>query len=265
MQFTENRKNGLVYMTAPDIKVPHAFTTRFGGVSRGIYESLNLTFSHDDDPACVRENYRLLGLATGIDTSSMAFTHQVHGNTVRLCTPGDIHTLETPIPYDADGLVTGCRGLGLICFTADCVPVLLWDEKNRAIGAVHCGWRSSVLDILANALSLMGELGAPAEDIHAAIGPSIGACCFQVGYEVVEAAQALVGPCPGLWHPQAGHEGKYLLDLRGVNRLRLIQLGLRPENISVSGECTMCMSGKYWSHRKTMGRRGVQAALIVLP
>ena len=265
MSFQTHQKNGLVYLTAPTIPVRHAFTTRLGGVSTGALASLNLGTKRGDDPAAVRENYRLLGEATGIDTAHMAFTRQVHGAEVRTVTHRDAHTLFTDVPYEADGLVTSERGLALICFTADCVPVLLCDAVHGVIAAVHCGWRSSVADILGCAVEKMGALGAEPTAITAAIGPAIGPCCFEVGGEVVEAAQTLLGgPCPALWRAEEGKAGKYLLDLKGVNRLRLLQLGLREENIAVSGACTMCSSETFWSHRKTQGRRGTQGALIVL-
>ncbi len=264
MKFIEHEKNGLLWLTAPNIKARHGFTTRFGGVSRGHLASLDLGTHRGDSEENVRENYRRLGAALGIDCGCMAFTRQVHGNAVRAVTEADIHTLYTEVPYEADGIVTATPGLALICFTADCVPVLLWDGKNRAIAAVHCGWRSSVADILAGALTEMEALGAERGDIHAAIGPAISRCCFQVGGEVIAAAEALIGPCPELWEEQAGYEGKFLLDLKGVNRRRLVQLGVPEENIALSDDCTMCLHEKYWSHRKTAGRRGSQGAVIVL-
>lgn len=265
MIFTENCVNGVVYMTAPTIKVRHAFTTRYGGVSKGIFESLDLSTSRGDKPEAVQENYRRLGEAVGIDTSCMAFTRQVHGNRVRVVTAEDVHALFTDVPYEADGVVTRERGLALICFTADCVPVLLCDHENGVIAAVHCGWRSSVADILGNAVSQMRLLGAEEEHICAAIGPSISRCCFEVGGEVIAAADKLLGgEMDGLYEPEERRAGKFLLDLKGVNRRRLIQLGVREENISVSDECTMCSHEKYWSHRKTNGQRGSQASLIVL-
>lgn len=265
MTFRENRKNGVVYMTAPIISARHAFTTRLGGVSRGIFASMNLGTGRGDSDAAVGENYRLLGEALGIDTGHMAFTRQVHGTAVRIVDEGDVHELFSPVPYEADGIVTAVPGLALICFTADCVPVLLHDPVNRVIAAVHCGWRSSVGDILGRAVEAMGSLGAEPESIRAAIGPAIGYCCFQVGGEVIESARSWLGDdLEGLYRRDSSGEGKFLLDLRGANARRLSRLGLREENIAVSGECTKCSPEKYWSHRYTNGRRGSQGALIVL-
>ncbi len=265
MTFSENNIGGVRFMTASTISARHAFTTRFGGVSEGIYASMNLGTGRGDEDEKIRENYRLLGEATGINVQQMAFTKQVHKTDVRIATMADVHELFTAVPYEADGIVTDIPGLALICFTADCVPVLLHDPIHNVIGAVHCGWRSSVGDILGKAVKAMLSLGAQPEHIHAAIGPAISFCCFQVGAEVVEAAREyLGGDIESLYRPDPEAEGKFLLDLKACNARRLRQLGLREENIAVSGECTKCSHEKYWSHRYTGGQRGSQGALIVI-
>lgn len=264
MIFTgHTHQNGVHYMTAPVITARHAFTTRIGGVSEGHLASLNLGSNRGDVPERVFENYRLLGEAVGVDVRRMAFTKQVHGAVVRTVDEADVHTFGTDVPYEADGIVTNVQGLALICFTADCVPVLLHDAAAGVIAAVHCGWRSSVADILGNAVSAMTALGAVPEHICAGIGPAISRCCFEVGTEVIEAAEAyLGGDIEGLY--SAGMPGKHYLDLKGANARRLLQLGLRETNIAVSEECTVCSHEKYWSHRYTCGQRGSQGALIVL-
>jgi len=264
MTFTEHKSpNGVVYMTAAAIRVRHGFSTRLGGVSRGDLAGLNLGSNRGDEQARVFENYRLLGEATGIDVHHMAFTKQVHGNEVRIVTEADVHVFGTEIPYEADGVVTDVPGLALICFTADCVPVLLCDDRNGVAAAVHCGWCSSVSDILGNAVAKMCALGAEPEQICAGIGPAISECCFEVGEEVIAAADAYLGGATnGLYVP--GNPGKYYLDLKHANARRLLQLGLQERNIAVSDECTFCSHEKYWSHRYTKGQRGSQGALIVL-
>lgn len=263
MAFIENNSGGLIYMTSSLIGARHAFTTRFGGVSAGEFATLNLGSNRGDDPAAVRENYRRLSALMGADIDGCAVTWQVHGNVVRTVGLGDRHVCMSAVPYEADGLVTGERGLPLICFTADCVPVLLWDRRGRAVGAVHCGWRSSVGDILKNAVESMEALGAERGDIRAALGPSIGACCFETDDDVPRAVERyLSGDTAGLFVRRP--DGKTLVDLRAANARRLTQLGLPAENIDVSAECTVCSHEKYWSHRYTGGRRGSQAAAIVL-
>ena len=168
-----------------------------------------------------------------------------------------------PVPYEADGIVTNVKGLPILCMVADCVPVLLWDGEHGVAGAIHCGWRSSVTDILKNALEQMGTLGAEPACTRAAIGPSIGACCFETDDDVPQAIQTyLSGDTAGLFTRRP--DGKTLVDLRAANARRLLQLGLDPEHIDISHECTMCSHDKYWSHRYTKGRRGSQGAVIVL-
>ena len=266
MTFTEHTApNGVVYQTAAVIPCRHAFTTRIGGVSTGDQTGLNLSVHRDGCFAHVAENYRRLGEATGIDTARMAFTRQVHGSVVRTVTAADVHDLATEVPYEADGLVTNEPGLALICFTADCVPALLCDSAHGVIAAVHCGWRSSVADVLGNALEAMRALGAQPETTAAAIGPALSRCCFEVGGEVIEATEAyLRGDTAGLYERAEGREGKYFLDLKWANARRLKQLGVPEGAIAVSDECTFCLPEKYWSHRYTKGRRGNQGALIVL-
>lgn len=264
MPFSENNSNGVVYMTADFLGARHAFTTRFGGVSGGVYSSLNLGENRGDEAENVIENHRRLFDALELDPSRKVFTRQVHGAEVRTVTEADAHELFAPIPYEADGLVTNVPGLALVIFIADCVPVLLCDREAGVVAAVHCGWRGTVGDILGAALEKMCGLGARPESIRAAVGPSIGYCCFETGPEVPGAIDELLsGETQGLIR-QGANYGKCMVDLRGVNARRLTQLGLSKANIEVSGECTMCMSEKYWSHRATGGVRGSQAAVIAL-
>ena len=182
---------------------------------------------------------------------------------MRVVTGADRHVCMSAVPYEADGLVTNERGLPIMCFVADCVPALLCDGENSVIAAVHCGWRSSVADILGETVKKMCALGAKPESIHAAMGAAIGRCCFETDDDVPEAvAKYLGGETEGLFDRRA--DGKTMVDLRAANARRLIQLGLKAENIDISWECTMCSHEKYWSHRYTKGRRGSQAAAIVL-
>ena len=264
--FTEEEKNGIRYMRSDLIPAFHAFSTRRGGVSRGDYASLNFGTSQGDDPESVKENYRRWTGLFGAASDGCCVTLQVHGNCIRTVTAADTHAPLADVPYEADGLVTGEKGLPIFCFTADCVPILLWDGENRAAGAVHCGWKSSVADILKNTVEAMEALGAERKAIRAVIGPSIGACCFETGRDVPEAvSRYLSGDTDGLWTVRA--DGKYMVDLKLANRRRLIQLGLPEEQIDVSPECTMCTPDKYWSARYCARHgfaRGSMCAGIVL-
>ncbi len=261
--FKENKLNGCVYMTSDKIAARHMFTTRIGGVSSGVYASWNLGENRGDEPENLRENYRLAGEIMGCGTDDFVVTKQVHGIEVRLADENDRHVIGTERSFDADGLVTNIKNLPLMIYIADCVPVLLCDEKAQVIAAVHCGWKSSVADILGVAVGKMQALGAKPENIKAAIGASIGKCCFECDDDVPNAVtKYLGGDTEGLFEKKP--DGKTHVDLRMANRRRLLQLGLKDENIDVSAECTMCMSEKYWSHRATDGVRGSMAAAIML-
>lgn len=262
MAFFEDNKNGLVYMRSDLLPLRHAFTTRLGGVSTGEWATLNLGSNRGDDPAAVRENYRRVTELFGAGIDDCVVTKQVHGTEVRVVTEKDRHICMSAVPYEADGLVTNVRGLPIFCFVADCVPVLLGDAEAGVIAAVHCGWRSSVGDILGEALKKMRGLSAEPGRIRAAIGPSIGSCCFETDRDVPDAIEAWLGGTEGL--VERRQDGKYLVDLRGANARRLTQLGVPAVQIDVSDECTFCSHEKYWSHRYTRGRRGSQAAGIVL-
>ncbi len=262
--FLEVEENGLVYMRSTAIPLRHAFTTRFGGVSSGHLSSLNLISNHGDAPENILENFRRVAALFGAGPDDCAVTKQVHGNAVRVVTEADRHVCLSQVPYEADGIVTATPGLPVFCFTADCVPVLLCDAGAGVVGAVHCGWRSSVADILRNALDAMKSLGSVPEHVCAAIGPAIGFCCFETDDDVPNAVTALLGgDTEGLFRRRA--DGKTMVDLRGANARRLMQLGVPASQIDISEECTFCSHEKYWSHRYTKGMRGGQAACICLP
>lgn len=264
MPFSEISYKELMYMKAPTIPYTHCFTTRWGGVSEGPLKSLNLGENRGDSEENVRENYRRLLEALGLPEQKICFTRQVHKNEVRVVTDEDRRELFSPFKYEADGIVTNVRGLPLMCFTADCVPVLLCDPDAGVAGAVHCGWRSTVSDILSVAVNKMTQLGACAANLRAAIGPAIDMCCYETEGEIPRAIDGLLGADTDGAYFAVGDTGKYMVDLKQTNRLRLLQLGLRDENISVSDECTCCNNDRYWSHRYTNGERGSQGALIVI-
>lgn len=263
MAFVEHRVQNIVYTTSSNISAVHAFTTRFGGVSEGIYSSLNLGQNLGDEPARVQENFRLLGAALGFEPGELVFSRQVHKTDVRLVGKADRHEPYAPTPYEADGLITAEKGVPLIIVTADCVPILLHDPVREAIGAVHAGWRGTVADIIGKAVAEMHSLlGCSPLNIRAVIGPCISLCCFETGPEVPEAVKSALGDDASLFiQPSAD---KYMVDLKGINKRLLERAGVLPGNIETSDECTSCLSNKYWSHRATKGKRGSQASVIML-
>ena len=259
MSFTENNKNTVVYMTAPNISTTHAFTTRIGGVSSGIFESLNLAQRAGDEPDKVMENYIRICNAIGISTDDIVRSTQVHGTNIRVVTRDDRGGLLKPDEPQADGLVTNSPGVALMVFAADCVPILLHDPVKKAVGAVHAGWRGTVANIVGVAVRKMAdEFGCSPVDIRAAIGPCISACCFATDSDVADAVKEALPENADDLIKQHGH--KYKVDLKETNRILITKAGLT--DIAVSDECTSCLDKKYWSHRKTQGNRGIQTAVI---
>lgn len=263
MPFVENEAGSLIFMTSSNIAAPHAFTTRHGGASGGIYTSLNLGQNVGDAPENVRRNYEIFAAALGFDPERVALSRQVHGTTIRLVTQENVISPFMPVPYEADGLITAEKDIPLLIFTADCVPILLHDPVCGAIGAVHAGWRGTVADIIGHAVRKMtASFGSNPSDIRAAIGPCISQCCYETGDDVKDGVYNILGAEAALFIGSRGD--KHMVDLKGVNRRLLERSGLKPENIEISPECTSCLSDKYWSHRVTKGRRGSQASAIMM-
>ena len=261
MSFIKHSDRGVVYMAAPNIKADHAFTTRFGGVSAGVYASMNLGLGSGDSIEHIRENYSLLCAALGITVSDIVCSRQVRGADVRAVTYADRGGLFTPYSPEADALVTCDPGAALLVFTADCVPILLHDPVRGACGAVHSGWQGTAAGVVVAAVGeMVSRYGCNASDITAAIGPCISECCFETDRDVPDAMAGMLGDDLGACMRE--QNGKFMVDLKKANKLLLNRAGLH--DISISDECTSCRCDKYWSHRKTAGSgRGSQAAIIV--
>ena len=269
MNIIEHNKNGLVYLTADGFEaaggVAHGFSTRLGGVSEGIYATLNLGMNRGDAPDRVRENYRRFCAAIGADMGNIVCASQVHGDTVRTVTAADLGIgLDEPEPWQADGLVTDIPGVTLAVYSADCLPILLYDPVRRVVGAVHAGWRGTALGIAAKAVERMVDCyGCDRLDILAAVGPGISKCCFETHEDVPNAMTAAMagGVLPFI---QLKDNGKFAVDLKGINAKRLELAGVTPDHIAICGDCTACMRDKYWSHRIMGTQRGSMAAMIEL-
>ncbi len=245
--------------------VAHGFSTREGGVSEGIYASLNLGLNRGDAREKVLENYRRFTAAIGADYDGIVCAKQVHGDTVRAVTTADRGKgIHVPGDFEADGLVTDVPGLCLAVFTADCLPILLYDPVRRVAAAVHAGWRGTAMGIAGRAVEKMTDgYGCRPGDILAAIGPGISLCCFETDEDVPNAMTEAMG-AGALRYIQVRDNGKFHVDLKGMNALRLERAGLTPEHIALSDVCTMCSHDRFWSHRATRGQRGSMAAMIQL-
>ena len=239
----------------------HGFSTKHGGVSQGEYASMNFSTAKESQEI-VDENYRRFCAANGLPLESLALTQQTHTTCIKEAGADLIGNGRTVVDQDVDGLVTAEMGLGLVCFTADCVPILLVEPKARVIAAVHSGWRGTVGGIGKNAVERMIALGADPRERLAAIGPSIGPCSFEVGPEVQAEFTAAFGDrLPSVPSVREGHT---MVDLWTANRLVLADAGLKNEHIFTAEVCTLCHHDLYYSHRYTNGRRGSLIGTIAM-
>ena len=236
----------------------HGFSTRHGGVSQGDYASLSFSYQKEAE-AIVDENFRRFCNANAMPFDSLVLTHQTHTanvatvNEAYRCRGRDRSLRET------DGVVTAAKDLGLVCFTADCVPILLADPQAKVIAAVHAGWRGTVQSIGARVVEAMvNNFGCDPANIRAAIGPNIGQCHFETDADVPEAVRKAFGPEAEAFIEKRGE--KYHLDLKRINALVLRRAGVR--HIEISEDCTYCQNRRFWSHRVTKGDRGSQGAVI---
>ena len=248
-------------MVADGITVPHCFTTRLGGVSKGYLSSLNIGLHRGDDRENVEENFRILADALGIVPEDFVLTKQVHSDVVVKVGRSDRgrHMTEGASP-ECDALITNEPGVALVVFTADCTPILLHDPVTGAVGAVHAGWRGTAMGIAAKTVAAMvREFGCDPQNIRAAIGPNIGFCCFETDRDVPDAMlEALGEDVRPFIRPK---DEKYYVNLKEINALWLRKAGV--EAVEISTACTVCQSHRFWSHRVTRGRRGAQGAVIV--
>ena len=249
--------------------VTHGFTVREGGVSAGPWASLNLSDSVGDDPAAVQENLRRLQDEADLERP-IATARQVHGDRILAARgSGLVEVLPPSEPaQDASSEVAakGEPGDGVLALepgaaagvrVADCVPILLYDPDNGVAAAVHSGWRGTRLGIAARAVrALQHAAGSDPSRIVAAIGPSIGACCYEVSPELGAIFRALFGAAAVVEGP------KPHLDLRAAIALSLRAAGLAQDRIEQVGGCTSCDAGAYFSHRRDQGRTGRHLAFI---
>ena len=276
IQKTEN-KNGsaLFYMQVRAIRetglVEHAFSTRIGGVSQGIYASMNLRFGHGDEDNRVHENFRRMASVLHTDERHMVLTHQTHTTNVRVVHMEDAGAgTVRPRPYeDVDGLITDEPGLALCIFAADCVPLLFVDPVHHAIGASHSGWRGTVQRMGEVTIRAMQKsFGTHPEDLICAIGPSICKDCYEISEDVaLKFMQSFNDHTEKILKDdgiKADGEHKYHLDLWEANRIVLEEAGVPPEKISVTDICTNCNPDLLFSHRYTKGLRGNNGVFIML-
>ena len=263
MSFRELRQDDLLYYQSDLLTVSHGFTTRFGGVSSGIFTSMNLGVHRGDLRENVLKNYDILGRAIGFDPHRLVGAVQVHKTGVRLCTEADWGKgLYVTTDYEADALVTDTPGTALMVYSADCGTILIEDRRTGAVGACHAGWRGAAAGAAEATVRAMTEhFDSRPEDLFAATGPCIARDCFETDRDVPDAVRAGLGQDAEAAIEETG--AKYHVDLKLVNRLFLQRAGIPPEQIDVSPLCTACDPDTFWSARRHGNDRGSLAAVIV--
>ena len=252
------------YEALPYIR--HMFTTREGGVSKDIYESLNLSFTRGDDETAVLENYRRVAQALGTSIDHIVTSDQTHTTNVRPVGKEDLGKgITRPRDYkDVDGMITDQPGVLLATFYADCVPLYFVDPVHKAIGLSHSGWRGTVGRMgQATVEAMERSFGSQPKDLLCAIGPSICQDCYEVSRDVAEAF-IFAFPTHEKEILQAGSLGKYQLDLWKANEIVLTEAGVLKEHIDLAGLCTCCNSSILFSHRASKGKRGNLGAFLML-
>ncbi|MDD6193925.1 MAG: peptidoglycan editing factor PgeF [Lachnospiraceae bacterium] len=244
----------------------HCFTTRGGGVSQGIYESLNLSFTRGDEKDAVLENYGRVAKAMGSHPERIVTSDQTHTTNVRLVTEADAGKgIVIPRDYaDVDGLITQEPGLLLATFYADCVPLYFVDPVHRAIGLSHSGWRGTVERMGAvTILTMRDHFGTKPEDLLCAVGPSICQDCYEISQDVAVHFQDEFPSVIEEVLVDKGH-GKYQLDLWKINQFILQEAGVPQNQIFMANMCTCCNSDRLFSHRATKGKRGNLGAFLMI-
>lgn len=263
-----NRIDEFEYITFPSLEkhenLFHCFTTRLGGVSEGCYQSMNLGMSTDDDRENKLKNYEILSEKLCFDLNDMVKTSQSHTANIRYATESDKGKIFNGYPgyADVDGLITDRKNIVISTSHADCTPIFFYDPIKEVIGMVHAGWRGTVENITGNMIKRFTEdFGSIPENIEAAIGPSLGQCCFEVDEDVAEIFLK-ADKNYETYMKKIGN--KYNFDLWEINKYIMMNNGMREENIEIAGICTKCRNDLFFSHRGQKGKRGLMLGMIMM-
>ncbi|HET7522158.1 MAG TPA: peptidoglycan editing factor PgeF [Bacillales bacterium] len=246
-------------------RVMAGITTRNGGKSDPPYDHMNLGFHVQDDPDAVLANRERAAQAIGVPLHRWVCAEQVHGADIEKVTTEDAgRGAKRPansVPA-VDGLYTRDGDVLLVLGYADCVPLYFSAPRHGLVGIAHAGWRGTAANIAGHMVDRwVKEEGVPVDNIFAAVGPSIGGCCYEVDDRVIEAVDAALGPKAGKPYRQT-NGNRYLLDLKECNRKLFLQAGISENHIECSCYCTSCRTDLFYSHRKENGRTGRMSGFI---
>jgi len=213
-------------------------------------------------PELLTRSYEYAADVLGISSKRIYVTNQVHGDGIQLlrAVPDEASVRGT---VENDAVVTDVSGVALTVLTADCVPILIADRIRRAAAAVHAGWRGTALEIGKKAVRVMTDaFGSSPGDLVAAVGPSIGSCCYQVGPEVLNSMRSVFSWADSYIERETDGHGH--LDLQGINREALVDAGLDRERVEVVFRCTACDKDLFYSYRRDGDGTGRMLSAIVL-
>lgn len=245
--------------------ITHGMSTRMGGVSEGIYATMNFKEDGEDTQENIRKNYRRSAEYLGCDVKRIVRPRLVHGKQVHLVTKEDYGdgAIRPSSLLNTDAVITDEPGVTLCATFADCVPLFFVDVKRHAIGLAHSGWRGTVQKIgVETVRAMQRHFGSNPQDILAAIGPCICGECYEVGKEVAEEFQTAFEGTDDKGILRENPAEKYQLDLRKANEQVFLDAGVLPEHITISDVCTCCNPELLFSHRATKGRRGALGAFL---
>lgn len=269
--FEEKNVDGVEYLSYPLIEktgiVTHGFSTRIGGVSEGVCSTMNLSFARGDKEEAVRENFRRMAHALGVEPGDMVCSKQTHTTNVRVVTEEDRGKgITKSLDYtDVDGLITNVPGLCLATFYADCVPLFFVDPVHRAIGLSHSGWRGTVGKIGKVTVEMMQkEYGTNPKDVIAAVGPSICQDCYEVSEDVIEQFRENFDKKDWEKLFYRKENGKYQLNLWNANEIVFAEAGIQKEHMAITNLCTCCNPDVLFSHRASQGKRGNLGAFMAI-
>ncbi|MCF8053685.1 MAG: peptidoglycan editing factor PgeF [Deltaproteobacteria bacterium] len=252
--------------------ITHAFSTREGGINGSA--NADLCVGHNKADAATNDdaNKQLLAQDLSLAEEQIFSVTQVHGNDILAIAAGDANTNDLA-GGSYDGIITNRQKIAVCVKTADCVPILIFAPKQNVIGAIHAGWRSTALNIAGKAIDVAAcQFGCNREEILVAIGPAIGACCYEVddlvlealaqgykelssGGEIEDYLQACFTPSPQI--------GRWFLDLKAANRWQLSRAGVLACNVDTIERCTSCEADSFFSHRRDR-EKGRMLNLIML-
>lgn len=250
----EDTRGGVLTLSFPRLGHPtlvrHAISTRVGGVSRGSYQSMNISYKVSDDPLRVEENRQLLSRSLEMDIHKAVYLTQIHSDKVFKLDSSNLPPKGEPLGQ-GDALITNLPKVPIFILVADCLPILFYDQTHKAIGLAHAGWRGTVAQIAVKTLKAMTEAyGTNPADVKIVLGPAIGACCYEVGRDVKEKFDSFAYAEAVL--EQSG-KARWKLNIPEANARQLLEAGAAEDHLIRSNLCTINHIDLFYSHRAEAG------------